>query len=153
MLQPRRRLDLRAKSQRLFPAGELARENHFHRNDAVQLSLSSLEDDAHSTPRDFLQQFVVTKVANALRPLTLSLSPSDGERVARGREGGSFSEFVFCRDSETDAHVDQTAGTKPLRRVGGKLRPTFLACAFCGHDRLVVFSLHSDLNQPESNGQ
>jgi hypothetical protein len=54
MLQPRRRLHLRAKSQRLFPAGELARENHLHCDKPVQLSLPRLEDDAHSAPRDFL---------------------------------------------------------------------------------------------------
>src|SRR3989442_14858137 len=76
MLQPRRRLHLHAKSQRLFPAGELARENHLYGDDAIQLSLPRLEDDAHSAPRDFLQQFVVAKVTiGSVRGLAPDLFP------------------------------------------------------------------------------
>src|SRR5439155_13613260 len=61
MLQPRRRLHLRAKAQRLFPAGELARENHLYGDKPVELFLSRFENDAHATPRDFLQQLGIAE--------------------------------------------------------------------------------------------
>ena len=92
MLQPCRRLHLRAKSQRLFPAGELTRENHFYGDQPVQLSLARLEDDAHSAARDFLQQFVVAKMTSGstfgcgrFESDSSTGSHSDGQRDQTGR--------------------------------------------------------------------
>ena len=45
-------------------AGELARKDHFHRDDSVQAQLAGLVNDAHAAACDFLQELVIAKAAN-----------------------------------------------------------------------------------------
>jgi hypothetical protein len=44
-------------------ARELPEEQHLHRNDAVEADLACAIHHAHSTACNFLEQFVVTKLA------------------------------------------------------------------------------------------
>ena len=121
MLQAGHRLRLGLKTLHELVARKLPEQQHLHRDDAVQAHLPCPINDAHPAARDFLQQFVIAKLATAFTFGSRRLGFNLGSR----------------RGSQANPHADETTWTQPLRRVGGKLRPTFLACAFCGHDRLV----------------
>src|SRR5262249_25285285 len=65
VVQLRRRLGLAAEALPLRLAGQLAVEDHLHRDGAVEADLAGLPDHAHAAAGDLLQKLVVAQVADA----------------------------------------------------------------------------------------
>ena len=63
VMQIGRRLGLRQEALQRGGIGQLARQNHFYRHNAVETHLPGLVDHAHSASSDFLQQLVIAEVA------------------------------------------------------------------------------------------
>ena len=63
MRQVRRRLGLRLKARMVRRRGQLAAQDHFQRDDALQAALPGLVDDAHAAAAQFFEQFIIAKGA------------------------------------------------------------------------------------------
>jgi len=87
VLQVRRSFRFRAKAPHVLRARQNCPANHLQGDRAVETDLPRLIDDAHSSERDFSEQFVIAEVLN-LRPRFESgaekaLRTEAGRRVAR----------------------------------------------------------------------
>ena len=75
MSQPCGVLGLRVKTLHVAAAGEMARQNHFHRHYPIQAALMRLVHYAHTAAAQFMDQFIVAKLSelrlavNAVRTL------------------------------------------------------------------------------------
>jgi hypothetical protein len=65
MLQARRCFRLRAKPLQELIAGKLAEEKHLHRNYSVEAYLTRAVHHAHPSSRNFFQELVIAKAAQA----------------------------------------------------------------------------------------
>src|SRR5690349_6892377 len=101
------RLGLQAPDK--LVTGELAEEQHLHRDNAVEADLPSSINDPHAAARDFLDQLVVAKKA--------------WRRVSVCRLWGKF---VFLLKEKTDSHAEETSWTKPSRRGSRKFGSAFV---------------------------
>src|SRR6266404_1741720 len=149
MLKAGDRLRLGAKALHKFVTRELAKEQHLHRDDAVQADLPLLVHNAHPSARNFLEQFVVSKTMEGrildfwFRSFRRRHSGLGSAGPGRGSPGGL-----------TDAHGDETAWAKPLRSVGGQLRAAFFTCPVPCHNTTEASLLPcSDPKELEGNSR
>jgi len=66
MFQVGRRFGLDIETSDVFLGGQIARQYHLQRNDAVSLYLAGLVNDAHATASDLAQEFVVAEPSQPL---------------------------------------------------------------------------------------
>ena len=67
MLEAGRRRSFRTKPFHKLRTGERTKQQHLHRDDAVQAQMSRPINNAHAAARDFFEQFVIAESAVARR--------------------------------------------------------------------------------------
>src|SRR5690606_9728387 len=67
MVDSRRRLGLRTESDAIGGAREIAPDDHFERDHAIEASLSRSIDDAHASAADLLEDLVVAEASRKRR--------------------------------------------------------------------------------------
>ena len=106
--------------------GPLAQADHFECDGAVETFLSRAVNYALTSPADFLQQFVITKVSKHLRVIAARvLSAGLGYRPL-GRRAVDARLQHFVRE-QTKTGLEQASRANSLPRVSRNFRPAFSA--------------------------
>ena len=86
-LRLRRRLGLEVESLHVSSAGEPAGDDHLHGHDAPQRFLAGLVHNPHAAARDFLQQLIISHVADLA-------ARSHGPRQGVAKTANRFGQLV-----------------------------------------------------------
>src|SRR5438046_8443562 len=115
-------------------SGPMAQANHFERNRAIETFLPGAINDALAAATDYLQQFVVAKIAECPRAARLHF------RRARRSRPTCVRRFVGFISGQIKAGLKEASGTKAFRRVGKNFRSAFSTNPRCAaaHDGRVA---------------